>query len=54
MSSLSSILLDIDHKIALDTLPMAEGASFDSHAEEHNPTCLKDTSGAARQYRPLD
>jgi hypothetical protein len=43
MSSLSSILLDIDHKIALDTLPMAEGASFDSHAEEHNPTCLPNT-----------
>ncbi|EXA28958.1 hypothetical protein FOVG_19473 [Fusarium oxysporum f. sp. pisi HDV247] len=24
-------------------LPVAEGASFDSHAEEHNPTCLPDT-----------
>lgn len=24
-------------------LPIAEGASFDSHAEEHNPTCLPDT-----------
>ncbi|KAH7490452.1 hypothetical protein FOMA001_g2256 [Fusarium oxysporum f. sp. matthiolae] len=39
----TSILLDIDHKIALDTLPIAEGASFDSHAEEHNPTCLPNT-----------
>ncbi|KAH7187155.1 hypothetical protein DER44DRAFT_176620 [Fusarium oxysporum] len=39
----TSILLDIDHKIALDTLPMAEGASFDSHAEEHNPICLPNT-----------
>ncbi|KAH7142366.1 hypothetical protein DER46DRAFT_581782 [Fusarium sp. MPI-SDFR-AT-0072] len=39
----TSILLDIDHKIALDTLPVAEGASFDSHAEEHNPTCLPNT-----------
>ncbi|KAI7769614.1 hypothetical protein LZL87_003104 [Fusarium oxysporum] len=37
------ILLDIDHKIALDTLPIAEGASFDSYAEEHNPTCLPNT-----------
>ncbi|KAK0764406.1 hypothetical protein N5P37_003807, partial [Trichoderma harzianum] len=24
-------------------LPVAEGAAFDSHAEEHNPTCLPDT-----------
>ncbi|KAI3572253.1 hypothetical protein IWW34DRAFT_892462, partial [Fusarium oxysporum f. sp. albedinis] len=32
-----------DHKIALDTLPIAEGASFDSHAEEHNPICLPNT-----------
>ncbi|KAJ0133904.1 NADH-dependent flavin oxidoreductase nadA [Fusarium oxysporum f. sp. albedinis] len=41
--TLVSILLDIDHKIALDTLPVAEGALFDSHAEEHNPTCLPNT-----------
>ncbi|KAM0360987.1 hypothetical protein ACHAPK_011826, partial [Fusarium culmorum] len=39
----TSILLDIDHKVALDMLPVAEGASFDSHAEEHNPTCLPNT-----------
>ncbi|KAG7402518.1 Vegetative incompatibility protein HET-E-1 [Fusarium oxysporum f. sp. rapae] len=39
----TSILLNLDHKIALDTLPVAEGASFDSHAEEHNPTCLPNT-----------
>ncbi|KAK7582831.1 hypothetical protein V3481_012129 [Fusarium oxysporum f. sp. vasinfectum] len=39
----TSILLDIDHKIALDMLPVAVGASFDSHAEEHNPTCLPNT-----------
>ncbi|KAK6706721.1 hypothetical protein SNK05_010600 [Fusarium graminearum] len=39
----TSILLDIDHKIVCDTLPIAEGASFDSHAEEHNPTCLPNT-----------
>ncbi|PNP76224.1 hypothetical protein FNYG_10433 [Fusarium nygamai] len=39
----TSILLDIDHRTALDRLPIAEGASFDSHAEEHNPTCLQNT-----------
>lgn len=27
----------------LDRLPFAEGASFDSHAEEHNRTCLPET-----------
>lgn len=27
----------------LDRLPIAEGASFDSHAQEHNPTCLPNT-----------
>ncbi|KAH9905203.1 hypothetical protein F4778DRAFT_769902 [Xylariomycetidae sp. FL2044] len=27
----------------LDKLPVAAGAAFDSHAEEHNPTCLPDT-----------
>ncbi|KAM5528787.1 Vegetative incompatibility protein HET-E-1-like protein 7 [Fusarium oxysporum f. sp. phaseoli] len=43
MSPLSSILLDIDHQMALDRLPVAEGASFDSYAEKHNPTCLQDT-----------
>ncbi|KAF6526118.1 hypothetical protein HZS61_009162 [Fusarium oxysporum f. sp. conglutinans] len=37
------ILQNVDHKIVLDTLPIAEGASFDSHAEEHNPTCLPNT-----------
>ncbi|EWZ77335.1 hypothetical protein FOWG_18245 [Fusarium oxysporum f. sp. lycopersici MN25] len=39
----TSILLDIDHQIALDRLHVAEGASFDSYAEKHNPTCLQDT-----------
>jgi predicted alpha/beta-fold hydrolase len=37
------MVLDIDQKITLDKLPVAEGASFDSHAEEHNPICLPDT-----------
>ncbi|EWZ77345.1 hypothetical protein FOWG_18235 [Fusarium oxysporum f. sp. lycopersici MN25] len=36
-------LQNVDHKITLDTLPIAEGASFDSHAEQHNPTCLPNT-----------
>ncbi|KAF7543546.1 hypothetical protein G7Z17_g10647 [Cylindrodendrum hubeiense] len=39
----TSIILDIDHRTALDRLPAANGASFDSHAEEHNPKCLPDT-----------
>ena len=39
----SSILLDVNHKMALEMLPVALGASFDSQAEEHNPTCLPDT-----------
>ncbi|KAI0976336.1 vegetative incompatibility protein HET-E-1 [Xylaria arbuscula] len=29
--------------ILLTKLPVAEGASFDSHAEEHNPICLPNT-----------
>lgn len=29
--------------MVLDKLPVAEGATFDSHAEEHNPTCLPNT-----------
>ncbi|KAH7190147.1 hypothetical protein DER44DRAFT_118087 [Fusarium oxysporum] len=41
----TTILQNVDHKIALGTLPIAEGASFDSHAEEHNPTCLPNTRG---------
>ncbi|KAI8648817.1 NACHT domain-containing protein [Fusarium sp. Ph1] len=39
----TAILQKVDYNIALDRLPIAEGASFDSHAEEHNPTCLLDT-----------
>ncbi|KAH7114714.1 hypothetical protein B0J13DRAFT_408670, partial [Dactylonectria estremocensis] len=36
-------LLSIDQKTVLSRLPVATGASFDSGAEEHNPTCLRDT-----------
>ncbi|KAK3192426.1 hypothetical protein K4F52_001639 [Lecanicillium sp. MT-2017a] len=39
----TGILLNIDQKMVLDRLPVAEGAFFDSHAEEHNPTCLPTT-----------
>ncbi|RKK30991.1 Vegetative incompatibility protein HET-E-1 [Fusarium oxysporum f. sp. cepae] len=34
---------NIDYRTAFDQLPIAEGASFDSKAEEHNPTCLHNT-----------
>ncbi|KAH0537131.1 hypothetical protein FGG08_006035, partial [Glutinoglossum americanum] len=37
------LMFDLDHKIDLAKLPIAKGASFDSHAEEHNPKCLLDT-----------
>ncbi|KAK2031203.1 hypothetical protein LX32DRAFT_681326 [Colletotrichum zoysiae] len=39
----TTILLSLDQKFVLDKLPTAPEASFDSHAEEHNPTCLEDT-----------
>ncbi|KAL6406364.1 vegetative incompatibility protein HET-E-1 [Ilyonectria robusta] len=39
----TAIILDIDQKTALDRLPVAEGASYDSRAEEHSPTCLQNT-----------
>ncbi|KKP07235.1 hypothetical protein THAR02_00665 [Trichoderma harzianum] len=34
---------DITQSILSIKIPVAEGAAFDSHAEEHNPTCLPDT-----------
>ncbi|KAI1013595.1 hypothetical protein LB504_013201 [Fusarium proliferatum] len=37
------ILQNVDDRTTLSQLPAAEGASFDSHAEEHNPTCLPNT-----------
>ncbi|KAG7412793.1 Vegetative incompatibility protein HET-E-1 [Fusarium oxysporum f. sp. rapae] len=40
---LSTLIQNVDYNIALDKLPVAHGASFDSHAEEHHPTCLPDT-----------
>lgn len=34
---------NIDHNIVINKLPIAKGASSDSHAEEHNSTCLEGT-----------
>ncbi|KAM0349595.1 hypothetical protein ACHAP4_010374 [Fusarium culmorum] len=39
----SVILQNIDDRTTLNQLPIAHGASFGSHAEEHNTTCLPDT-----------
>ncbi|KAE9566112.1 Vegetative incompatibility protein [Colletotrichum fructicola] len=36
-------VLDIDEKLALDKLPTAPGASYDSQAEELSATCLPNT-----------
>ncbi|RSL61356.1 hypothetical protein CEP53_005138 [Fusarium sp. AF-6] len=36
--------MEVDRqRIAIDRLPFADGASFDSRAEQHNPTCLQNT-----------
>ncbi|KAI7768452.1 hypothetical protein LZL87_014310 [Fusarium oxysporum] len=43
VGSLKTSINKIDHHITLHRLQIAEGASFDSKAEEHNPTCLPDT-----------
>ncbi|PNP59217.1 hypothetical protein FNYG_14999 [Fusarium nygamai] len=37
------ILQNVDDRTTLHQLPIAHGASFDSKAEEHNPTCLPNT-----------
>ncbi|KAH7108940.1 hypothetical protein B0J13DRAFT_320783 [Dactylonectria estremocensis] len=39
----TTIILNVDEKMVLNRLPVAEGAAFDSHAEEHNSTCLPNT-----------
>lgn len=41
--STSALILNLDERIVLDRLPIAEGAAFDSHAEEHGPICLANT-----------
>ncbi|KAH7201202.1 hypothetical protein DER44DRAFT_827832 [Fusarium oxysporum] len=43
INSLSTPIHNLDHRTALNQLSIAEGASFDSKAEEHDPTCLPDT-----------
>ncbi|EXL92615.1 hypothetical protein FOIG_14355 [Fusarium odoratissimum NRRL 54006] len=47
---IADILLDVNlqaklaqRKAAIESLPLAEGAAFDSQAEQHNPGCLKNT-----------
>ncbi|KAL6364621.1 hypothetical protein LRP88_02024 [Fusarium phalaenopsidis] len=38
------VAMEVDRqRIAIDRLPFADGASFDSRAEQHNPTCLQNT-----------
>lgn len=37
------LILDLNQKIDLVKLPVASGASFDSHLEEHNSKCLANT-----------
>ncbi|KAH7187724.1 hypothetical protein DER44DRAFT_125899 [Fusarium oxysporum] len=37
------LLQNVDDRTILNQLPIAHGASFDSKAEEHNPTCLPNT-----------
>jgi hypothetical protein len=39
----SVLILNIDQKIDLAKLPIAKGASFDSHREEYNARCLANT-----------
>lgn len=36
-------MLSIDQKLDLAKLPIAQGASYDSHTEEHNARCLPNT-----------
>ena len=37
------LLFELDQKIDLAKLPVAKGASFDSHSEEHHAKCLANT-----------
>ncbi|KAF6521868.1 hypothetical protein HZS61_013396 [Fusarium oxysporum f. sp. conglutinans] len=43
LDTLSASVQNIDSNIALDRLPDAEGARFNSQAEGHNSTCLANT-----------
>ena len=39
----SGLLLELDQKIDFAKLPIAKGASFNSHMDEHNAKCLENT-----------
>ena len=39
-------MFSIDEKLDLAKLPIAQGASYDSHTEEHNARCLPNTRTA--------
>ncbi|KAI5863467.1 hypothetical protein GGS23DRAFT_567180 [Durotheca rogersii] len=39
----TTVILNLVQKTVLSRLPIADGAAFDSHAEEHNPTCYPGT-----------
>ncbi|KAM5361447.1 hypothetical protein ACJA88_014463 [Fusarium oxysporum] len=43
MDRLSVPIQSIDYRTTLHQLPIADGASFDSKAEQHSPTCLPGT-----------
>ncbi|PCD20317.1 hypothetical protein AU210_016184 [Fusarium oxysporum f. sp. radicis-cucumerinum] len=43
VDSLSVPVQKVDYRTSLNQLPIADGASFDSKAEEHNPICLPNT-----------
>ncbi|KAH7490457.1 hypothetical protein FOMA001_g2259 [Fusarium oxysporum f. sp. matthiolae] len=43
INSLSIPIQNVDYRTALNQLHVADGASLDSHAEEHNSTCLPGT-----------
>ncbi|KAI1323960.1 putative WD-repeat protein [Xylariaceae sp. FL0255] len=40
---MSRSVTTVDKNVVLNRLPVAKGATFDSYAERHNPTCLPDT-----------
>ena len=44
-----TVVLSIDQKLDLARLPIALGASYDSHTEEHNARCLLNTRTALLQ-----
>ncbi|KAH7196255.1 nucleoside phosphorylase domain-containing protein [Fusarium oxysporum] len=43
VNTINASIQDVNHSIALRHLPIAEGASFDSRDEQHNPKCLQNT-----------